>query len=573
VAAAAAPAMRIGIAASFTANPLVPYLGGHLIEGGLQPAIEIGPYNQLFQVCLDHRGNFGTEPDVLVLLWRIEELMAEELSAFLHGDPNALGHALGKLTTFGQAVSALRANFAGAIIVNVPPFPATAPAHALELTNAATLGAFHRAIATALVEKMVSIEGVRLFDLDALQREHGVTGSFDSRQWYLYHQPFTERFLFEAGRLLARIVGTIRRSPRKCIVLDCDNTLWGGIVGEDGVGGLQIGEEFPGWAYRDFQKVLLRWRAQGILLALASKNNEPDVWEVFEKHSGMALKREHISAWQINWEPKADNIPKIAQALNIGIDSLVFIDDNPVEIDYMRAAHPMVHSVLMPEEPAEILSTMRALAVFDRFEVTKEDRGRADMMRAEQERDATREHLSKEDFLKGLGLKVELFRAPAEELDRIEQLINKTNQFNLTTIRRSLDEVRVLAAAPLHRVYGLRVVDKFGDYGLTGVAIIERAPEKQRWTIDTLLLSCRVLGRKVETALLSGIAREARMDGATELFASFIPSAKNAPAAAYLPDHGFAVAEGHEWRIALANAPETPEYIELTVACLELEKV
>jgi len=559
---AATPALRIGIAATFTANPLVPYLGGHLLEAGVQPAIQLGPYHQLFQVCLDHRSHFPGGVDVIVLLWRIEDLMTEEVSAFLHGDPEALGRALGRLSSFGQAVAALRSAFAGTIIVNLPPFPSTLPAHALELSNPGNLGAFHRTITSALVEQLSRIEGVRLLDLDALQRHHGVAGSFDARQWYLYHQPFSDRFLFETGALLGRMIATLRRAPRKCIVLDCDNTLWGGVVGEDGVGGLQIGEDFPGWAYRDFQKLLLRWRQQGILLAIASKNNEADVWEVFEKHSGMALKREHISAWQINWEPKAENIPKIAKALNIGTDSLVFIDDNPMEIDYMRAARPEVHSVLMPEEPADILPAMRVLAAFDRLEITKEDRGRAEMMRAEQQREAALSHLSKEDFLRDLALTVELFPAPPEELDRIAQLINKTNQFNLSTIRRSVDEVRVLAAAPLHRVYGLRVADKFGDYGLTGVAIIERSPAKQRWTIDTLLLSCRVLGRQVETAFLAGLAADALEDGAHELFASFVPSAKNAPAS-FLPDHGFTVAEGHAWRAALTSIPPGPPYINL----------
>jgi FkbH-like protein len=470
------------------------------------------------------------------------------------------------LSAFSQAIAALRSSFSGSIIVNVPPFPSTLPAHPLELTNAQNLGLFHRAVATALVEHVEKMEGVRLYDLDTLQREHGVVGSFDARQWYLYHQPFTDRFLFDAGALLSRIIAAQRSTPRKCIVLDCDNTLWGGIVGEDGVGGLQVGEDFPGWAYRDFQKLLLRWRQQGILLALASKNNEADVWEVFEKHSGMALKREHISAWQINWEPKPENIPKIAKALNIGIDSLVFIDDNPMEIESMRFAHPGVHSVMMPEEPADILPAMRALAVFDRLEVTKEDRGRAEMMRAEQEREALMTSLNKDDFLTSLGLQVELFNAPAEELDRIAQLINKTNQFNLTTIRRTVDEVRALSASQTHRVYGLRVTDKFGVYGLTGVAIIERTPERARWRIDTLLLSCRVLGRRVETAFLAGIAREAAADGAQEILAAFVPTAKNAPASSFLPDHGFEIAEGDAWRIAITAVPEAPPFVELRIS-------
>ena len=556
--------MRIGIAATFTANPLIPYLGGHLLAAGLPADIKIGPYNQIFQVCLDYAAHFPKELDAIALLWRVEEIMSEEVTAALHGDMGAVSRALTRLASLGQALAALRASFSGTIIVNVPPFPSTLPAHSLEFSNPSGLGAFHRAVATALVELVAKVEGVRLFDLDALQREFGLAGSSDARQWYLYHQPYTEKFLFAAGQQLSRVLGSMKHSRRKCAVLDCDNTLWGGIIGEDGIGGLQIGEEFPGWAYRDFQKLLLRWRQQGVLLALASKNNEADVWEVFEKHSGMILKPEHISAWQVNWQPKADNIAKIASALNIGADSLVFIDDNPMEIDYMRMARPEVHSVLVPEEPADILPTMRALAHFDGFEVTNEDRSRADMMRNEQEREALRGALGKEEFLQTLGLKIEMFVAPPEELDRVAQLINKTNQFNLSTIRRSVDEVRLLAAAPLHRVYGLRVADNFGDYGLTGVAIVERSPENRRWTIDTLLLSCRVLGRKVETAFLAAIAAEAGADGAEFLHAVFIPSAKNAPAASFLSDHGFEVGEGHMWHIEAARIPQVPGFINLT---------
>jgi FkbH-like protein len=428
--------------------------------------------------------------------------------------------------------------------------------HTLSLENPLGLGTLHRSLTAQFLEKVRGIKGIRLFDLDAVQRQCGLSGSFDSRQWYLYRQPFTDQFLLEAGTLLGRMVVTIRQPPRKCIVLDCDNTLWGGVVGEDGIAGIELGDEFPGTAYRDFQRLLLYLRQQGVFLALASKNNEADVWEVFEKHTGMLLKREHISAWQINWSPKSENIPKIAKALNIGLDSLVFIDDNPMEIDHMRSAQPEVHSVLLPEDPADILTHIRSLPHFDRFEVTQEDRQRADMMRAEQEREVLGGSLTKEDFRRSLELRLDFFPAQPDDLDRITQLINKTNQFNLSTIRRSLDEVHVLANSPHHQIFGLRVSDKFGDYGLTGVVIAEISPDHTSWTIDTLLLSCRVLGRGVETSLLAALAQEARLDGATELKASFIPTAKNAAALSFLPDHGFKAIDDQHWHIVLALVPE-----------------
>jgi FkbH-like protein len=298
-----------------------------------------------------------------------------------------------------------------------------------------------------------------------------------------------------------------------------------------------------------------------VFLAIASKNNEADVWEVFDRHDAMALKREHLSAWQINWLPKAENIALIAKALNIGVDSLVYIDDSPMEVAYMQGAQPEVTSVLLPEDPADIVPTLQRLFLFDRLDVTQEDRERADMMRAERGREALGAKMSKDEFLRALGLRFELFRARPEDLGRITQLINKTNQFNLTTRRRTLDEVRALAGSPDHRIYGLRVADRFGEYGLTGVVVIEVSADRAVWTIDTLLLSCRVLGRGVEEALLSGLAADARAGGAAEFVASFIPSKKNVLAATFLPDHGFR-AEGEIWRMPVCDAPSLPAFVE-----------
>jgi FkbH-like protein len=555
--------ISIGVAASFTGNSLLPFLGGHLLEAGLKSSIDLGPYNQLFQACLDHKGFFKGEPDVIVLLYRVEDIALEELLAFLQGDPGAFQRAAEKIEVLVSALRGLRERFAGTLITNLAPFPTGLPASAPSLENPTALGALHRALTTRFAEAVASIPGIRLCDLDAVQRECGLPYSFDSRQWYLYRQPFTDSFLLRAGCLLARMIVSLQRPSKKCVVLDCDNTLWGGTVGEDGINNIELGDEFPGTAFRDFQRLLLYWRKQGILLALASKNNEADVWEVFEKHSGMLLKREHISAWQINWNPKSENVVHIAKALNIGVDSLVFIDDSPMEIDYMQTARPEVSAVLLPEDPADILETMQSLTWFDRLEVTPEDRKRADLMRAEQQREALGSGLSKEEFRKNLELRIDFFLAQPEDLERITQLINKTNQFNLTTIRRSADQVRTLAESSQHRVFGVRVSDKFGEYGLTGVVIAERQPGSGQMTIDTFLLSCRVLGRGVETALLAALAEEARIEAAQYLVASFVPTAKNAPASTFLPDHGFQAVDEHAWRIPVSDVPEIDPCIAL----------
>jgi FkbH-like protein len=443
----------------------------------------------------------------------------------------------------------------------VPPYPTGPAANILALDNARGLGGFHRMLAGQFADEMGRTEGVHLVDLDAVQRQVGLAASDDARYRYLYRQPFSDVFLHTLGRQLSRIVMASRRAAKKCVVLDADNTLWGGIVGEDGIDGIQIGDEFPGSAFRDFQKLLLSWRQQGVFLAVASKNNEADVWEVFDKHSGMVLKREHLSAWQIGWLPKAEGIPAIARSLNIGTDSLVFIDDNPMEIGYMREARPEVTSILLPTEPAEIVATMQSLTLFDQLEVTDEDRKRADMMRAERDREVLGAQINHSDFLHALDLKVDLFRAKTEDLGRITQLINKTNQYNLTTIRRTLDEVRALAASDEWRLYAFRVADKFGEYGLTGVIIAQVSADRRRWTLDSVLMSCRVLGRGVEAALIGGLAGDALAEGAVEFVGSYIPTAKNAICKSFLPDQGFTQTAEREWHLALADAPAIPAHI------------
>jgi len=555
------PALRVGLAASFTADTLVPFVGAALLAENTAAAFTVAPFNQLFQTCLDPEASFHGAVDVAVVLWRLEDLMLDEITGFLAGELDALNRASGKLASFAAAIRQLRAGFKGMVIAGVPPYPTGVAGNLLSLDNAAGLGAFHRKLAAEFVDDVGRIEGVTLVDLDAMQRQIGVATAFDARKWYLYRQPYSDAFLYTAGRQLGRIVAASRRAAKKCVVLDADNTLWGGIVGEDGIDGIQIGDEFPGSAYRDFQKLLLSWRAQGVLLAVASKNNEADALEVFDKHSDMVLKREHLSAWQINWLPKAENIPLIAKALNIGTDSLVFIDDNPMEIAYMRDARAEVTSVLVPSEPADIVATMQALTLFDQLEVTDEDRKRADMMRAERDRETVAAQISHADFLNALDLKIDLFRAQPEDLGRITQLVNKTNQFNLTTIRRTLDEVRALANSDDWRLYGMRVTDKFGEYGLTGVVIVEISPDRRRWTIDSLMMSCRVLGRGVEPTLIGGLAGDARDQGAVEFRASYIPTAKNAICASFLPDQNFTSIGGQEWHLDLADAPAIPAHV------------
>jgi FkbH-like protein len=558
--------VSIGLSASFTADSLVPMLGAALLEKSFTPDIRLGQYNQVFQTCLNHRSQFEIDPDVIVLLWRIEDLLGQEFEQFIFGNAGALDAAASKVDELARSIKQLRQAFKGTIIVSLPPFPHGTPVDLLDLDTPVNAGRFHRAILDYAFQELSSVGQIRFLDFDAVQRYFGFTAAFDARKWYLYKQPYTEPFLWELGLVTARLVRASRMASRKCAVLDCDNTIWGGIVGEDGVEGVSIGEDFPGSAYSDLQKLLLYWRSRGVLLALASKNNEPDVWEVFEQRAdNMPLKRDHISAWRINWNNKVSNIQQIADELNIGVDSLVFIDDNPFEIGQVQKLHPELTSIVLDEEPARMLESLKRARPFEILDVTEEDVKRADMIRSEHQRVNLEQSLCEEDFIKALDLKILFGIADRNQLGRVAQLINKTNQFNLTTVRRSLEQVQELHTSPDWRLYVLTVTDRFGEYGLVGIAVVETGL-KDRWRIDSFLMSCRVLGRGVETSFLAGIACDAGEAGKAILEAAFIPTAKNAPAAKFLPDHHFAPIDEHRWQIAVRDVPPIPVHVNFVRA-------
>jgi FkbH-like protein len=558
--------VKVGISASFTADSLVPMLGASLIKAGIKPRITVGQYNQLHQTCFDRQAQFGAvEPDAIIFLWRIEDVLEREHWRFLKGDAKALIDACEKVDELIAAVAHLRSAFGGMIIVSVPPFPQGSAVDLLDIDNPTNGGLFHRTVLDHCVKGLGRLKQVRLVDLDALQRHFGAQNCFDARKWYLYRQPFTESFLLEMGCLLGRLIMASRIAPKKCVVLDADNTLWGGIVGEDGIDGISIGQDFPGSAYRDLQNYMIYLRSRGVLICIASKNNEGDVWEVFDRHDGMELKREHLAAWRIGWLPKSEGLREIAKELNIGIDSMVFVDDSSFEVEQVREALPEVAVLQVEEEPARILEALKKAKLFDKFEVTEEDSVRSELIRSERERT----HLGKrsaspDEFVAMLGLKVELGLARESQIGRIAQLINKTSQFNLTTVRRTTEDVSALVAMPNWRVYALRVSDKFGDYGLVGVAIIE-IQRDDIWRIDTLLLSCRVLGRKVETSFLAGLAIEAAAAEAKICHAAFIPTAKNAIAADFLSEGGFTNTGQNSWRGDFGQIPPNLPFIDLVL--------
>ena len=342
----------------------------------------------------------------------------------------------------------------------------------------------------------------------------------------LGHIPYTSLFFAALGTVLARKIHALLSPPRKVVVLDCDNTLWKGVVGEDGVEGITIP---PRW--RVMQQFMVGLARKGFLLCLCSKNDEADVLAVLDRRPDMVLKRDDLVAWRINWQAKSDNIRSLAHELNLGVDSFIFVDDNPMECAEVRASCPEVLTLWLPTD-GNFDEFFRHVWAFDRLRMTSEDRQRTMMYQQE----VNRARFQKEaptigEFLAGLDLRVAISQPSAQQVDRIAQLTQRTNQFNFSTIRRNEAEIQRLAELGLE-CRAVEVSDRFGDYGLVGVMIFGAGGEELE--IDTFLLSCRVLGRGVEHRMLNELGEIAGRRKLPVVAANLVTTEKNQPASDFL---------------------------------------
>ena len=551
------PELAIGVAASFTAQPLEPFLGGPLLDAGVVPEIRFAEYNQIHQVCHDPAAALG-RLDFLIVLWRIEDVFAAGLERALRGEPGGFQDLVAAAGELGGTVGRAARTSAFSVIVSVPPFPRPIGVDLADSLQGLALARIHAAVLEAFLAA-VGDAPVRWADLNAWQVAMGIEQSHDVVKAMVYHQPYTTRFWHAIGAHLTDIVLRESRPAPKCVVLDCDNTLWGGVVGEDGVGGIELGSAFPGSAYQEFQKTLRALKDRGVLIAIASKNNPKEVEDVFGQHDDMVLKAADVAVWRVNWNPKSQSLREIAAELNIGIDSLVMIDDSHYELAEIANAVPEVRTLQVPDEIGLLPDLIAASGLFRNMKVSAEDLARTDMIRQESARKQAAQALSREEFLASLELVMDYVEVRAEHVGRVAQLTNKTNQFNLTTIRRTEADVRALVDSDDHLVRAIRVADKFGEYGLVGVAIL-RAGDTE-WEIDTFLMSCRVLSRGIETAFLATLTAEAAERGAKSFLGRYVPTPKNPLVKDLYPQHGFTEVGPGEFRADLDDIVRAPRHV------------
>ena len=496
----------IAFVSSYTVDPLADYVQVFAAQSDLAVNQYIAPYGQFNQELLNPKSElYRVSPQITFLLIEAESDAIDEQAPRLQG-----------------LIDAFLKNSTGTLVINTFPACPSWPLQVLPDQRRILIEKLNAGI----IERYQSHPRIQILDLDALVAYAGCQNAMSPQMMSMARIPFSETFLgMLARRIISHIIATLGLA-RKCLVLDCDNTLWGGIIGEDGLDGIQIGHDSPGREYLEFQKTILELYEQGIILAINSKNNLADIMQVLNEHPQMLLREKHFASILVNWDLKPQNMQKIAEQINIGMDSIVFIDDNPAERELMRQSLPQVETLEMPADPSLFARILRETGCFTRAYLTEEDKNRGQIYAAQRKRDQFQQSCATlEDFLKSLEMVISIRSAGKEDIKRAAQLTQRTNQFNLTTRRYTEADIAAMAQNPNWRIYVLGLKDKFGDNGTVGLALVEIQPKQ--WRIDTFLMSCRVIGRQVEDALVDRICQDAAKAGCISISAEYIPSAKN----------------------------------------------
>lgn len=410
---------------------------------------------------------------------------------------------------------------------------------------------------------------LKVIDFSEFSRQYPAQQLMDWKFYFISQMGLNPALHKEFKAWFSRKMDGIALKRKKCLVLDLDNTLWGGVLGEEGMDGIQIGGDYPGKAFLYFQEALKELSKNGVILTICSKNNEEDVLEAWDKNPFLVLKKEHFATYRINWNDKASNIQEIAKELNIGLDSMVFVDDNPRERELIRQVLPMVEVPEFPAQPYKLPVFFQQLVkdYFKVYSVADEDRKKTLQYQANASRAKEQRNFGDfTEFLKSLDIQMTIEQANDFNIQRIAQMTQKTNQFNLTTRRYTDADVRQFINEGW-KIWCLSVADKFGDNGITGCIMVN---ENKSWEIDSFLLSCRILGKGIEFAFVKQVLSLLKEAGVPELKACYIPTAKNAQVAEFYDKCGFSfVSENDgtkEYTLSLEDADlKIEDYYHVTI--------
>ena len=535
--------LKTYVVRSVTVEPILPFLTVEAVLSNYVLDLKVGGYGSYADELLSAQSTLADfRPDLVLILLDLEEiagrlpdLCADGRGARVEEEIEECVGRMAKLLRSFRAGNSARVLLHGLVVPDLTSLgdvananlPHSLPGAVLQLNQ--KLAALCRAVSDCV-----------FFDVDQLAARYGRAQWHDVRMFLASRLPVSANLFKAYSRGLVRTFSAMFRASRKVLCTDLDNTLWGGVLGEDGADGIVTGSSFPGNCYLEYQKYLKQLSSRGILLAIVSKNNEADVREAFRTRSAdLAVSLENFVASKIGWNEKSDSIRELAKELSLGLDSVVFVDDNPVECEAIRQQLPEVAVVEAPGlEPWKLVGVLSELPLFDTFVVTDDDVNRLNEYKAQAQRaELAGSASSRDEFLASLGIVCMFQSAQEAPLSRAVQLLAKTNQFNLTTRRHSAAEIEEFASMAGGQAVVVRVRDRFGDAGVVGLALARN--QKDSCIIDSLLLSCRVIGRGIETALLAYIGETALRTGAKRLVGEFIATKKNAPCANFYTDHGF----------------------------------
>jgi FkbH-like protein len=529
---------------------------------GLAPDLHVAPYNVWRQEMLeDESATARFLPQVAIALLTPQSIPAWPEAGATPERATELARAV--CQQIYEACARLHDRCNAEIILNtLPPVPQQ-PLGNLSAKSPEAANNFIRRINLLLGD--MAPPYVHLNDVAALVERHGLNQWFDVRLWHEAKQSVAPGSIPALVRNIAAVVGAIFGRNRKCLVVDLDNTLWGGIVGDVGSEGLVLGEGSGiGEAFKAFQMHLKTMKDRGVLLAVCSKNDEQNALRPFEEHPEMVLKRDDFVAFKANWRPKSDNLRSIAHELNIGLDALVFADDNPAEREEVRQALPQVFVPELTDDPADYPTIVDGTRCFEVAIITEEDRRRSGMYRRQSERsELLQSTRNLGEFLASLEMQATIRPFEPVSFARITQLVNKTNQFNLTTRRLTSAEVEALAIDSACLTRTVRLEDRFGDHGL--IAVLFGRIEADTLTIDGWLMSCRVLNRGVEQLLLNDVVASASGVGVTQIVGRYIPTDRNALVKDLYRELGFSAVGNDDgtttWRLQIEGFRPLQTYI------------
>jgi len=558
--------LRVGVLSTFNVGLIEPFLHERLSQNGEIPRFYMGPFGQVSQELLNPESALHHfQPNVVIVLTAAQDLLAPIFHLERMDDGGRRAYVENCISDLRSALLVLVREQPGAVCYLSCINTCEAPIPNVLDPSSALRG---QRILQQLLTEFTALSSLspRIVNVDwNWDTTPGGTDLYDDdRLWYLARMRLNLRGLAQFSQLFYRHYCAYRGTSRKVLVTDLDGTLWGGVVGEAGLQGIVLGGDGIGLAFQDVQRAMLAYLESGVLLAICSKNNPADVLDVFEKHSGMVLRKSHFAGTRINWKDKTQNLRDLADELNVDLDSFVFIDDNPAERDLVRTLMPEVLVPELPVDPVQRPRFLRKLTCFDRIAVTKEDRVRVDSYGQQAQRmELKSTSKSFEQFLASLQQVVSIEPVHSGTVARAAQLCQRTNQFNLTTKRYTLGDLENFSSNKILELYTLRARDRYGDNGVVGFAMLRFVGDVAE--IDTLLMSCRALGRKLEDVFLSFLAQRARDRGARCLEGHYQATAKNSQAAKFYQERSFVPEDDNVFVLDLTK------YTPLTIPEVSLE--